>query len=570
VIDDPRFQASLRDLAARLDRPLEDVGREAMEGLAQLVARHERVPIAAWRRFGAWLLRGYELHADEQALARLRRLGEQHTLVWLPSHRSYLDTWALPMALDRAGFPPYFAIGGANLDFWPFGDIARRTGLIFVRRNIQNDPVYRVVLRQYLAHLVRIRADFGWSIEGGRTRTGKLRPPRLGLLRYLSDAVAGDDRDDVLLVPVSIVWDGLQEVPMMVAESAGRLKRPEDLRWLIEYSRRQGDARGRVHIDFGEPLPLRAKLDELAAEPEGRGHEIERVALEVSHRINCVTPVTTAAVLTLALLAADRALTVDELVEHAGPIVSYLDRRGAPLAGAARPDDRAHVVATLRELADADAVVCVEGRTQVWAIGPDQHLVAAFYRNTAAHLLVGRAIAELVVARVGDVESAEALDEGGREALRLRDLLKFEFFFARRRIFVEEIRDEVALIRERPEPTVAPLILRPFLEAYEVVADELAARPADITLDEDEFLAACLAVGRQWQLQRRIASSESVSLDLFRTAVRLAKARGLWEPAGPELTERRAAFTIEVSSTADQVRALALAERDVAHLVQAC
>lgn len=566
VLRDARFEASLRDLAARLDLPYDDVRAEALDGLTQLAARHDAIPMAAWRRFGAWLLRGYELHVDDEALARLRRLDQQHTLVWLPSHRSYLDTWALPMALDRAGFPPYFVVGGANLDFWPFGDIARRTGLVFVRRDTKDDPVYRVVLRQYLAHLVRTGADFGWSIEGGRTRTGKLRPPRFGLLRYLSDAVASEDCADVLLVPVSIVWDGLQEVPMMVAESAGRLKRSEDLRWLIEYGRRQRAAQGRVYIDFGEPLPLRGKLAELAAEPEGRGHEVERVALEVSHRLNCVTPVTTAAISTLALLAADRALTVDELVEQARPMVAYLECRGAPLAGPGRPDDRAHIESTLRELADAGAVTCVAGRTTVWAIGPDQHLVAAFYRNTAAHFLVNRAIAELVVARVGDIESPEALEQGSREALRLRDVLKFEFFFARRRIFVEEIREEVALLRERAETIVAPLILRPSLEAYEVVGDELAGS-ADDALDEEAFLSKCLALGRQWQVQRRIASSESVSLELFRTGLRLAKARGVWEGGG-DLAARRAAFAHEMTDTANQVRSLLTLERHAALQVQ--
>ena len=135
------------------------------------------------------MMRAYEPRVDTTALAELRRLDEDHTLVWMPSHRSYLDMWALPAALDDAGFPPYFVLGGINLDFWPFGDIAKRTGLVFIRRKIRDDPVYRFALRQYLAHLVANHSDFGWSIEGGRTRTGKLRPPRYGLLRYLVDTV---------------------------------------------------------------------------------------------------------------------------------------------------------------------------------------------------------------------------------------------------------------------------------------------------------------------------------------------------------------------------------------------
>src|SRR5262249_22279013 len=163
------------------------------------------------------------------------------------------------------------------LDFWPFGDLAKRTGLIFIRRNVKDDPVYRMALRQYLGDLVRRRADFGWSIEGGRTRTGKLRPPRYGLLRYLSDAVRDDEGgNEVLLVPVSIVYDQLPEVAAMVAEALGTEKSSEDIRWLVEFVRRQSQAGGQAYLDFGEPVPLAQRLEEFASEPGGGGHEVER------------------------------------------------------------------------------------------------------------------------------------------------------------------------------------------------------------------------------------------------------------------------------------------------------
>lgn len=549
----------VRELAERLGRSEASVREEVRAGLREIAAHHSSAPMATWRSLGRRLLRGYQTCADNTTLAELRRLDDDHTLVWLPSHRSYLDTWALPLALDAAGFPPYFVFGGANLDFWPFGDLARRTGLVFIRRNAQSDPVYRFALRKYIAHLVREHADFGWSIEGGRTRTGKLRPPRYGLLRYLSDVVREEDHEDVLLVPTSIVWDGLQEVPMMVAEARGQSKRPEDLRWLFEFGRRQRVAQGRVHIDFAEPVPLARKLRELESGPEAGGHEVERVALEVSHRINSVTPATTAAIVTVALLAADRALSTAELVGRIAPLIAYIDRRQAPRAPRNPPDHFARVEEALRELARAGAATCVRGRSTVWAIGADQHLVAAFYRNTIAHLLVTRAIAELVAGKVGSEEAPDALEQGLEEALRLRDLLKFEFFFARKRDFVQEVRQEVALLRELPEPLTAPLILRPFLEAYNVVADELATREPAVRIDTDEFLKACLALGRQWQAQRYVASLESVSLELFRTALKLARHRRLWEAGEPGLGERRRAFRDELRETLAAINALAAA-----------
>jgi glycerol-3-phosphate O-acyltransferase len=96
---------------------------------------------------------------------------------------------------------------------------------------------------------------------------------------------------------------------------------------------------------------------------------------------------------------------------------------------------------------------------------------------------------------------------------------------------------------------VAHLVLRPFLDAYSVVAEQLAA--ADVAdaaeeFDEQQFLAGCLRVGRQWALQRRLASEESVSAEMFRTALQLARHRGLIASDDPGLSKRRRAFADEL------------------------
>jgi glycerol-3-phosphate O-acyltransferase len=186
------------------------------------------------------------------------------------------------------------------------------------------------------------------------------------------------------------------------------------------------------------------------------------------------------------------------------------------------------------------------------------------YRNSAIHVLVVRAIAELAlvaVARRRDKAGSNAWDE----ALRLRELLKFDFFFARRREFAEELQAELALIDpeggevgaevspddaqrwlERLQPHVAHLVLRPFLDAYSVVAEQLAATDAAEEFDEEQFLAGCLRVGRQWALQRRLASEESVSAEMFRTALKLARHRGLVGSDDPALGKRRRDFADEL------------------------
>ncbi|BBY20936.1 hypothetical protein MSTO_11410 [Mycobacterium stomatepiae] len=161
------------------------------------------------------------------------------------------------------------------------------------------------------------------------------------------------------------------------------------------------------------------------------------------------------------------------------------------------------------------------------------------------------------------------------EALSLRELLKFEFLFSGRTQFEKELADEVRLIGpvedtskaaaavdvrgllESADLLLAHLVLRPFLDAYHIVADRLAAL-GDESLDENAFLNECLELGKQWELQRRIASAESRSMELFKTALRLARHRELVDGSDSEqLAKRRQEFADEIATATRRVNAIA-------------
>jgi len=109
----------------------------------------------------------------------------------------------------------------------------------------------------------------------------------------------------------------------------------------------------------------------------------------------------------------------------------------------------------------------------------------------------------------------------------------------------------------RFRPFTAHRALRPFLEAYRTVGDELAALPAAAPFDEPAFLARCLARGEQYRLQRRVQSAESVSSVLFVTALKLASNRGLLETGAEALATRRAEFATELRQVIRRVDAVA-------------
>lgn len=561
VLADPDFDAGLVELAEKVGGTHAALRVEGAGYLNEMSATHQERSTSAWRGFGRWILRAYDVYVDEDKFAQLRQLDRRHTLIFLFSHRSYLDAWVLPEAMASQQIGPAFGFGGANLNFFPFGTLGRRTGVVFIRRDTQEIPVYRFALRSYIAQLVRNRSDLGWSIEGGRTRTGKLRPPAYGILRYVVDAVESVDGPEVLVVPISMVYDQLHEVAKMTSEARGGRKNPENFRWLVRFALDQRQRLGRAFIDIGEPIPLRERLAELRKE-DADSHAVERLALEVMHRINQATPVTATAVVSLSLLGQDRALDLEEVLATVQPLASYIAKRDWPVAGLDSLNDRSTIRRTLQQMVASGVLTSYdEGTAPVYAINEHQHLVAAFYRNTAIHMLVHRAIAELALLGSAEDPGSSVTDT----ALRLRELLKFEFFFPGREQFEQDVAAELTLIGDDDLADLplllAPLVLRPFIDAYHVVSERLAALEGDNLDDETAFLAECLRVGKQWDLQRRVTSTESVSTELFRTALRLAQHRDLLRaPEGQtanELHSRRQQFAAEVEADCRRVNRIA-------------
>ena len=155
----------------------------------------------------------------------------------------------------------------------------------------------------------------------------------------------------------------------------------------------------------------------------------------------------------------------------------------------------------------------------------------------------------------------------------LRDLLKFEFFFSEKPVFLEEIRTEAGLldphmrehvaartaglsILEQAPFLIAHRVLPAFLEAYFIVADRLAAHPLDAPVDEQKFLAQCVAVGRQYVLQKRLGNPECVSRELFTNALALAANRGLLQSGADGLADKRRRFAAETAAAVADVAAI--------------
>jgi glycerol-3-phosphate O-acyltransferase len=561
---------------------------EAGEILDELAAGWSRRLIDVMPTVGRLIFqRGFDpqIDYDESQVERVRAAMERQPGIFLWSHRSNLDTLVLAAAMQELGLPPAHLFAGINMAFGPMGALMRRAGVIFIRRSTSDDPLYKYVLREYVGYVLEKRFNLSWSIEGTRSRTGKALPPRLGLLSYAADVYLSGRVDDIVLLPVSITFDQLHEISEYADYAKGGTKKPEGFGWLYGFIKAQGARHyGKVYVRFDEPVLMSSFLgpvggavarDPAGTDPAGRRLALQKTAFEVAWRINQGMPVTATALVTTVLLAMQGAgLTFGQIRLGLADGMNYLESRSVPRttsaralteasgsSGSSRVSGSAAVRATLDALVAGGVVSYVaEGRDPVWLIGPEHQLAATFYRNSLIHFLLDTALCELAVLRAGEAAS-DPVGAFWDEIARLRDLLKFEFYFKerdehRRQVAAEMARHDPSWeerLRSGPaaadellagmRPLVSHVVVRPFVEAYRLVADVLAHDSRPVTADSDVVREA-LGLGRQYVAQRRLRSSESVSALLFQTALQLARNRGLFE--GDDLAARRAAFLAEL------------------------
>ncbi len=565
ILASARFRAGLKKIPGA-------TVEEAGTMLDELATGWSRVSVDLVGVLGRALSRGFDPQIDYDAyqIAAMRAGLEAHPAVLLFSHRSYIDGAVVPVAMQENRLPPVHVFAGINLSFGAMGPLLRRSGVIFIRRNIGNNALYKYVLREYVGYIVEKRFNLSWSIEGTRSRTGKMLPPKLGLLAYVADAYLDGRSEDILLQPVSISFDQLHETAEYAAYARGGEKTPEGLGWLYNFIRAQGERNyGKIYVRFPEAVSMRQYLGPphgpLAGDGDAKRLALQKMSFEVAWRILQSTPVTaTGLVCALLLTTRGAALTLDQLHHTLQDSLDYLERKHIPMSTSAlRLRSRDGVRAAVDALSGGHPITRVDGgREPVWLIAPNEQHAAAFYRNSVIHAFLETSIVELALAHARRAPEAQGdrMEAFWAQAMRLRDLLKFEFYFADSAAFRDNIAEEMAwhddweahvaaggdeidamLFAKRP--LMSDAMLRVFFEAYDIVADVLRDAPADIGRKELTDLA--LGVGRQYVAQTRVRSSESVSTLLFDTACQVVVDQDLIAPAA-DLAERRKAFRQEL------------------------
>ena len=528
VVEQILGEAEFQDRAAAAGASIGLTHRESFQraesGLRELATGHNLFYMELFHRFARWLYRRVyepEIVVQRHELERLQELGKRAALVFVPSHKSNFDHLVMYHLLFTSGFPPPHTAAGINMSFFPMSRILPRTGAYFIRRSSQDDPIYTECLRAFILYLVQRRFHQEFFIEGGRTRSGKLLPPRYGILRYIVEGGRKTDAQDVYFIPTAISYSQIFEVEGYVREQLGEEKETESFMFLVRMIRAlRGRRLGRIHIRFAEPIDLRGHM-------ERSGDErlvIEKLAFQISNQINAVTTLTPVSVLCTVLLGAGRrALTSPELHARTQRVLDYARERGIALAQELERGAEAAVGVGLAAMQAAGFLETYDqGIEPVHSVPESSRHIASYYRNTIIHFFLVRAITSL--AR----EAAKERDSVESWALRLRELLKFDFFFAERDAFRAQMEREEVSLRKEEEAGLDPMaaagsrILMDYLESYFVVTQTLQSMADDQPLTESDLLRRCLAVGRQLLYQDRVHAPELLSRVNFRNALQLA------------------------------------------------
>jgi glycerol-3-phosphate O-acyltransferase len=348
------------------------------------------------------------------------------------------------------------------------------------------------------------------------------------------DAALGARETTVYYCPISVGYERVVEEKAYARELLGGEKQVEDVRGLGKALETVLGRYGRVTVTFGRTLTLPdiaaelgMDLDDATRTPPKRRKLVSRLAHRVMNEINAATPVTAGALVAMALLSHDaRALPYAELLDEVRRLVDTLRGLGARFSTALIPEGSGRIrEAALLEACDlflsaghvriADTLSQGRDRARadsVYEVVEESRAMLDIAKNSIVHFFVERAI--VATSATGEVHASP--DAVRDRAKWLSRLFKYEFQFRADRDF-DAIFDEVWQAREPERSAFYVAVLRPFVEAYLIVARTLRSAKGASTSEDIERRA--LAVGERMYLKREIERREALSRPMFTNAL---------------------------------------------------
>lgn len=297
---------------------------------------HPRYLIFA-RRVVRWLWNRMftRLHVDSEGIERVRSILQHHPVILAPCHKSHMDYLLLSWLFYEHDLTPPHIAAGINLSFFPMGTFFRSGGGFFIRRRIAGDALYARLLSSYIRFLIEKGFTQEFFLEGGRSRSGKLLPPKTGLLGIEVDAFLDGDREDLYVVPTAVTYERVPEDEAYVAELSGKAKKKENFWTVFRSGKLLGRSHGAGYVRFAKPISLKEHLSLPSEEVslQSRKSETAELARNVMAAIASEMTVTTTSLLASVLLEAETdSIAIEDLRQKSVSLREQLRTAGAPLA----------------------------------------------------------------------------------------------------------------------------------------------------------------------------------------------------------------------------------------------
>lgn len=372
----------------------------------------------------------------------VRELARDHAIVYVPCHRSHMDYLLLSYSLYSQGLNVPHIAAGDNLNMPVVGSILRRGGAFFIRRRFGGDKLYTAVFNEYVHSVFARGYPVGYFIEGGRSRTGRMRHPATGTLAMTVRSHLRDNTRPVVFVPIYIGYEKVFESRSYLGELRGKEKKKENLFDLVKTVRRLKNY-GHVHLNFGQPMALNQLLDE--HNPDWHNHQyraedkpgwlvpfVDNLARQVCTRINQAAALNPINLVALALLATSHRAIDGALLRKQLALLGTLQQHHPYSAFITLPEgnaddwiDYALAMGTLRHIP--------QKLGNLYGFDSHNAVLMAYYRNNIQHLY---ALPALIAALLGQ---GQGIDE-----MALKAGVKLIYPYVQTELFLDISAEEAA------------------------------------------------------------------------------------------------------------------------------
>ncbi|MBH0005360.1 glycerol-3-phosphate 1-O-acyltransferase PlsB [Psychrobacter sp. SWN149] len=382
----------------------------------EMVNDYSHSIIRGFYKFLTWLWTqlydGVEVHHFE----RVRDLATDYELIYVPCHRSHVDYLLLSYVIYKRGLSIPYVAAGDNLDVPVLGPLLRGAVAFYIRRSFRGNALYTAVLREYMHTLITRNTPIEYFIEGGRSRSGRLLPPKMGMLAMTVHSQLRQTNKPVVFIPTYIGYERIMEGGTYIGELKGKPKESESLIGLLKVGRKIERIFGNVHLSFGTPLHLTEfmkKFDVPASSlPSDRTDSpldektsamVDNIGVKIMQHINKAAVVTPVSLLSLVLLSAPKAALDENSCREQIALYQGLAQQ------LAYSDDTVITDMTPQQIIDYGIKLKLIERTphilgDIIQVAGKQAALLSYFRNNILHVFILLSFLSALVARNGRIK----------------------------------------------------------------------------------------------------------------------------------------------------------------------